>query len=161
MAEARAAQYDARQLWLEMARPIEPRPLHARPVRGLRARAAVPPAVPQMELSMAAAPLDPRAAERAPTLPPIGDPIEQPPAPPVRETPKKDAPGCFVTWLRDQHGKGGAIGELAKAARLDPSFPRQGTADDVRARFGRAGADGDAHEALDDAERDYDRLGGG
>ena len=67
-------------------------------------------------------------------------------------------PPNFLAWLREQAKSGGAIGELAKAARLDPSFPKKGSADDVRARFGRFGADGDAYAALEDAERAYDRL---
>lgn len=65
---------------------------------------------------------------------------------------------CFVAWLREQSKRRGAIGELAKAARLDPSFPKKGSVDDVRTRFGRLGADGDAYAALEDAERAYDGL---
>ena len=47
---------------------------------------------------------------------------------------------------------------MAKAAKLDRLFPKNGTVDDVRARFSAAGADGDAFMALDDAEHEYDRL---
>ena len=65
---------------------------------------------------------------------------------------------CFVTWLLGQSKAGGTVGELAKAARADRLFPRTGSAEDVRARFARAGADGDAHAALEDAERAYDRA---
>jgi hypothetical protein len=63
----------------------------------------------------------------------------------------------FTAWLLNQTKQHGVIGELAKAARLDPSFPKNASADAVRARFSAAGADGDAFEALDDAERDYER----
>jgi len=64
----------------------------------------------------------------------------------------------FASWLLDQTARKGIIGELAKAARTDRQFPKKGSADDVRARFSAVGADGDAFEALDDAEREYDRL---
>jgi hypothetical protein len=80
-------------------------------------------------------------------------------APNSPSAPIEFARPCFVAWLREQAKSGGAIGELAKAARLDPSFPKKGSADDVRARFCRLGADGDAYVALDDAERAYDRVG--
>jgi len=70
--------------------------------------------------------------------------------PPVERVP-------FGTWLLEQGNRRGTLGELAKAARLDRLFPRKGHADAVRARFSAAGADGDAFEALDDAERDYER----
>jgi hypothetical protein len=66
-------------------------------------------------------------------------------------------PRPFAAWLIDQSRQPGTLGELAKAAKLDRSFPKAGSADDVRARFSAAGADGDAFEALDDAEREFDR----
>jgi hypothetical protein len=57
-------------------------------------------------------------------------------------------------------GPNGAPG-LARRARQGGEarrlFPRDGSADDVRARFSSVGADGDAFEALDDAERAYER----
>jgi hypothetical protein len=56
-----------------------------------------------------------------------------------------------------QTKRSGTLGELAKAAKLDRSFPKSASADDVRRRFCAAGADGDAFEALDAAEREFDR----
>lgn len=67
-------------------------------------------------------------------------------------------PTSFAEWLIAQGKRPGLIGDLAKAAKLDRSFPREGSAEDVRARFSAAGADGDAFAALDDAERLYDRI---
>ena len=76
-----------------------------------------------------------------------------------REPVSTPAPApAFGSWLLDQAKRPGSIGELAKAAKLDRQFPKAGTADVVRARFSAAGADGDAFEALDDAEREYDRI---
>jgi hypothetical protein len=63
----------------------------------------------------------------------------------------------FAAWLLGQAKSGGMIGELAKAARGDPGFPKQASVDQIRERFNRFGADGDAFEALDDAERLYER----
>ena len=86
------------------------------------------------------------------------------PRPPFRAPLAKAAPTetddqpCFAAWLLAQAGRSGAVGELAKAAKLDRLFPRKGSADEVRARFSVAGADGDAFEALDDAERAYNRY---
>lgn len=77
-------------------------------------------------------------------------------APPVA-APPPSAPPCFAAWLRHQIKRPGVIGDLAKAAAGDRLFPKKGSADEVRARFSAAGADGDAFEALDYAERDYDR----
>jgi hypothetical protein len=143
------------QYWLDVARPIQPRPVNERRAPGRVPRSAMPPASPQMELRMPA-PVPVAAVPAAAPAPPAIVGVVENPAPVSRDGP---APGpCFVAWLRDQGKKGGAIGELAKAARLDPRFPRTGSADDVRARFASAGADGDAFVALDDAERAYDRI---
>ena len=84
-------------------------------------------------------------------------------APPSVATPPVGAPAaselpCFAMWLRGQTKRPGLIGDLAKAAQGDRLFPKKGSADDVRARFSAVGADGDAFEALDYAERDYDRY---
>lgn len=143
------------QYWLDVARPIQPRPLNERRARGRLPRSGLPPASPQMELRMVA-PAPVAAMPAAAPAPPVAAAVVESAAPVLRDGP---APGpCFVAWLRDQGKKGGAIGELAKAARTDPRFPKKGSADDVRARFASAGADGDAFAALDDAERAYDRI---
>lgn len=148
---AAAVQPDrAQQLWLDVARPIQPRPVRGRPAPARPPQPGEP--APQMELRMAVAPRKPAAPERnadtiaeARTLPACAAPIEGPRP-------------CFATWLLGQSKSGGAIGELAKAARVDRLFPRAGDADIVRLRFDKVGADGDAYAALDDAERAYDRL---
>jgi hypothetical protein len=69
----------------------------------------------------------------------------------------EEDPIPFGEWLLAQGKRSGLLGELAKAAKLDRSFPKGGTAGAIRARFNAVGADGDAFEALDDAEREYDR----
>jgi hypothetical protein len=69
------------------------------------------------------------------------------------------SPGPFGAWLLGQAKRPGSLGELAKAVKLDRGFPKSGSVDDVRRHFGSIGAEGDAFEALDDAEREYDRLG--
>ena len=145
------------QLWLDVARPVQPRPLRARRTR--IARSAVQTAASQMEL-------------RIPTPLPVSDeqlrvpdrPIATEPAPAVPRLPSVGGEPaatqrpCFATWLLDQNRAPGLIGELARAGRADTRFPRKGSADDVRAYFGKMGADGDAYSALDDAERAYDRM---
>jgi hypothetical protein len=114
-----------------------------------RTSTPLPPA--QLELRMA----PPRPAPPAVAAKPAAPSVPRPPVPPIVE---KTMSMSFAAWLLDQSGRKGVIGDLAKAARLDRQFPKNGSADDVRARFSAAGADGDAFEALDDAEREYDRL---
>lgn len=144
------------QYWLDVARPIQPRPIEERRARGRPPRSDMPSASPQMELRMAATPV--AAIPAAAPVPPVVEAVVEAPAPVSRDVPAPAARPCFVAWLRDQGKKSGALGELAKAARTDPRFPKAGSADDVRARFASAGADGDAFAALDDAERNYDRA---
>jgi hypothetical protein len=150
----------AQQLWLDVARPVQPRPPRER-----RARAPAPQIGPpassarQMELVMAAAPVVravpvrgvPAVEALTPTCPPV---VGAAPPP----TDSQSTRPCFVTWLRGQEKGKGPLSELAKAARADASFPRRGSAEEVRIRFSRAGADGDAFAALEDAERAYDRA---
>lgn len=141
------------QLWLDVARPIQPRPPRG---RGAQVRQAAPATGAQMELRMVAgwpAPARPLREEGHAAAAPSSAAA---PLPPV--DPEQGLRICFVTWLLRQVKSRGAIGELARAARADPLFPRRGNADDVRARFASVGADGDAYAALEDAERAYDRM---
>jgi len=138
----------ARQLWLDMERPIQPRPPRERPARGGGRAADSPPADPQMALAMPSRPVA-KAPEGRPA---------RPPHVPAELAPDTGSRPCFVTWLREQGKRKDAIGELAKAVRIDPAFPRAGSVDDVRSRFGKVGADGDAFAALEDAERAYDQA---
>ena len=107
---------------------------------------------PQMELRMH------RPAPLAMTMRVVAAPVVEAPTLPIHTEPAAQARPCFVTWLLGQSKSGGTVGELAKAARADRLFPRTGNAEDVRALFGKAGADGDAYAALEDAERAYDRA---
>ena len=61
----------------------------------------------------------------------------------------------FGAWLLMQKDREGWVGELAKAARSDPKFPRSGGPEDVRARLRETMAEGDMFEAVDDAEGDW------
>jgi hypothetical protein len=136
------------QLWLDIERPIQPRPPRERRRRSEGPAADRSLVHPQMALAMTAPPAA-KASVAAPAPPPYA---------PVDPAPVAEARPCFVVWLRDQSKRRDAIGELAKAVRIDPAFPRAGSAEDVRSRFDRVGADGDAFAALEDAERAYDRA---
>ncbi|WP_294390500.1 hypothetical protein [uncultured Sphingomonas sp.] len=59
----------------------------------------------------------------------------------------------FGRWLLAQKDRGDWIDNLATAARADRGFPRDATPDQVRGRLQLLGADGDAFEQVDDAER--------
>jgi hypothetical protein len=59
----------------------------------------------------------------------------------------------FGRWLLLQKNRGDAIDDLATAARADSGFPRNGTPDQVRARLRHCGADSEAFEQVNDAER--------
>jgi hypothetical protein len=61
----------------------------------------------------------------------------------------------FGAWLLSQKDREGWVGDLAKAARSDPKFPRNGIPEDVRARLRDTMAEGDMFEAVDDAEADW------
>lgn len=61
----------------------------------------------------------------------------------------------FAAWLLAQRDRGDWVDAIADQARRDRAFPRCGTADDVRAHFEKAQADGEALAALDHAEIDY------
>lgn len=61
----------------------------------------------------------------------------------------------FGSWLLRQKDRDGWVGDLAKAAKADPKFPRQGSPEDVRARLRETMAEGDMFETVDDAEGDW------
>lgn len=64
----------------------------------------------------------------------------------------------FGRWLLAQRDRGDWVDDLATAARADRGFPRNGSPEDVRKRLQSFGADGDAFEQVDDAERDWQSL---
>jgi uncharacterized protein YozE (UPF0346 family) len=62
----------------------------------------------------------------------------------------------FGSWfLKQQQHRREWIAALAKVAKSDHRFPKTGDVDQVREYLAKQGADGDAFEALDDAERDW------
>jgi len=64
----------------------------------------------------------------------------------------------FGRWLLDQQDRSGPIGDLAKCAKADPRFPKDGDYRAVAARLNASSADPDMHEALADAELDWAAL---
>lgn len=64
----------------------------------------------------------------------------------------------FGFWLLSQVNRSGWIGDLAKAAKADRGFPRDGDPDRVRAHLNEKQADSDMIEAVDDAESIWLRL---
>jgi hypothetical protein len=71
----------------------------------------------------------------------------------VEDAPIEPVP--FGRWVLQQIDCGGFIGELAKAAKADRAFPKDGDPEAVRKRLSDQGADPDMHEALDNAELDW------
>lgn len=66
-----------------------------------------------------------------------------------------DTKPAFGAWLLKQADRSDWVGDLAKAAKADRGFPRNGDAEAVRARMREQQADGDAWAAIDDAEDDW------
>ena len=62
---------------------------------------------------------------------------------------------AFGRWLLSQSVRTDTVGVLAKSAAQDPAFPRDGSVDAVSCRLNAVGADGEMHEALEDAELDW------
>jgi hypothetical protein len=58
----------------------------------------------------------------------------------------------FGAWLVAQTNRTGWISDLAKAAKADRGFPRDGDPDAVRSHLSGKQADSDMLEAVDDAE---------
>lgn len=61
----------------------------------------------------------------------------------------------FGSWLITQTGRSDWIGDLAKAAKGDRSFPRNADPEAVRAHLSEKQAESDMLEAIDDAERSW------
>ena len=103
---------------------------------------ALVPATVQLEL---------KPVKVVPAPPPalVKEPPQEPSTPPAQTVQAEP----FSRWLLDQKNRRDWIADLAKAAAADRGFPKSGTPDDVRARLQVLGADGDAFEQVDDAER--------
>ena len=71
------------------------------------------------------------------------------------EDPADNSRERFGAWLLRQKDRSGWVGDLARAAKTDPKFPKFGSPEDVRARLRELMADGDMFEAVDDAEGDW------
>jgi len=61
----------------------------------------------------------------------------------------------FGRWLLTQRDRGDWIDGIADAARADRTFPKDGDPEAVRAHLRKQQADGDAFQALEDAESDW------
>ena len=58
----------------------------------------------------------------------------------------------FGRWLLAQIGQDGVIGDLARAAKADSKFPRDGDFGAISGRLNELQAEGEMHVALEDAE---------
>lgn len=61
----------------------------------------------------------------------------------------------FARWLLSQTVREDDVGILAKAAKADGAFPREGDVLAVSKRLNAVQADSDMHTALEHAELDY------
>lgn len=64
----------------------------------------------------------------------------------------------FGSWLIDQDKRPGAIGELAKHAKSDRSFPRSGDSKAVWKHLNAIQVESDLYDAMEEAELDYHAL---
>lgn len=64
----------------------------------------------------------------------------------------------FGAWLLTQHDRSDWIGDLARAAKSDRTFPREADPDTVRLHLNKVQAESDMFEAVDDAERIWSRF---
>jgi uncharacterized protein YozE (UPF0346 family) len=62
---------------------------------------------------------------------------------------------AFGRWLLAQRDRDDWIDDIADAARTDRTFPKDGDPEAVRAHLRKQQADGDAFQAIDDAESDW------
>lgn len=60
-------------------------------------------------------------------------------------------------WLLEQKDRADPIGALAQAAAQDAGFPREGDFKAISARLNAIQADGEMHDALEEAEIDWAR----
>ncbi len=63
--------------------------------------------------------------------------------------------GAFIGWLRRQHDREDAVGELAKALRADPRATRMATPQDLSKRLNQDEASWELHDALENAESEW------
>lgn len=61
----------------------------------------------------------------------------------------------FGRWLLTRPDRKDWTDDLAKMAKADRGFPKNGDVEAVRKHLSAQGADGDTFECLDDAETDY------
>ncbi|SER09513.1 hypothetical protein [Sphingobium sp. YR768] len=61
----------------------------------------------------------------------------------------------FGQWLIEQDKRTGAIGDLAKHARADRAFPRNGGVKDVWKRLNSIQVESEIYDAMEEAELDY------
>jgi len=61
----------------------------------------------------------------------------------------------FARWLIRQASREDAIGALAKDAKRDPGFPKEGDVEAVRRRLREIQAEGETFAVVDDAEMEW------
>jgi hypothetical protein len=64
----------------------------------------------------------------------------------------------FIDWLRGQHTRKGAVGDLARAVRGDPRGGRLSTPLDLSKRLNQDEASWELHDALEEAEGEWLRT---
>ncbi len=67
----------------------------------------------------------------------------------------KTATETFVDWLRRQHLRKDAVGDLAKMVRNDPRSGRLASALDLSKRLNQDEASWEYHDALEEAEGEW------
>ncbi|MDB5733202.1 MAG: hypothetical protein JWQ03_3097 [Variovorax sp.] len=111
-------------------------------------------AVPVGELLEQIAVIEARGAPAETFDPETGEVFEHLPeaAAPSADTGDREP---FGRWLLSQQKRDGWIGQLAKAAKSDPRFPKLADPEKIRGYLSNLGADGDMFEAIDDAELEW------
>ncbi len=61
----------------------------------------------------------------------------------------------FVDWLRGQHARKDAVGDLSRAVRNDPRGGKLLTPEDLSRRLNQDEASWELHDALDQAEGEW------
>lgn len=63
----------------------------------------------------------------------------------------------FIDWLRGQHARKDAVGDLSRAVRNDPRGGRLSTPFDLSKRLNQDEASWELHDALEEAEGEWQR----
>jgi hypothetical protein len=87
--------------------------------------------------------------------PELPSPFNPEPIPVPEPQAEPDDREPFGRWLIGQQKRDGWVGDLARSAKADPRFPKEGDVEAVRKWLSTQRASGDDYEALDDTEMDW------